>query len=173
MVAWVALVGVYEYEDDRNRKGNPLISAKAKGWIADPVVGFVYEPVVASGSSATLLNLIGAIWKEPPDFLSSTDDWREARERCMNSLTEQVLRTVQNSAVDAYDLELPDHSIISRFRSRLGLEKFQQIFNEIITEAREAGLVSDRLRIIDAAHLQAKADLFRLPWPCPRKRVQV
>ena len=49
--------------------------------------------------------------------------------------------------------------------SRLGPEKFQQIFNEIITQAREAGLVSDRLRIIDATHLQAKVDLFRLPEP--------
>ncbi len=111
-VGWVALVGVYEYEDDRDRKGNPLISAKAKVWIADPVVGFVYEPVVASGSSATLLNLIGAIWKEPPDFLSPTDDWREARERCMNSLAEQVLKTVQDSAVDAYDLELLDEMLV-------------------------------------------------------------
>ena len=35
--------------------------------------------------------------------------------------------------------------------------------NQIITQAREADLVSDRLRIIDATHLQAKIDLFRLP----------
>ena len=59
----------------------------------------------------------------------------------------------------------PDHSTLSRFRSRLGPEKFQQIFNEIITQAHEAGLVSDRLQIIDATHLQAKVDLFRLPQP--------
>jgi IS5 family transposase len=49
--------------------------------------------------------------------------------------------------------------------SRLGPEKFQQIFNQIITQARQAGLVSDRLQIIDATHLQAKVDLFRLPEP--------
>ena len=59
----------------------------------------------------------------------------------------------------------PDHSTLSRFRSRLGPEKFQQIFNEIIAQAHEAGLVSDRLQIIDATHLQAKVDLFRLPQP--------
>ena len=59
----------------------------------------------------------------------------------------------------------PDHSTLCRFRSRLGPEKFQQIFNEIITHARQAGLVSDRLQIIDATHLQAKVDLFRLPQP--------
>ena len=56
----------------------------------------------------------------------------------------------------------PDHSTVSRFRSRLGPEKFQEIFNEIIRRARKAGLVNDRLRIIDATDLQAKADLFRL-----------
>ena len=61
----------------------------------------------------------------------------------------------------------PDHSTLCRFRSRLGPEKFQQIFNEIITQARQAGLVSDRLQIIDATHLQAKVDLFRLPQPPP------
>jgi len=59
----------------------------------------------------------------------------------------------------------PDHSTLCRFRSRLGPEKFQQIFNQIITQTRQAGLVSDRLQIIDAIHLQAKVDLFRLPEP--------
>ena len=59
----------------------------------------------------------------------------------------------------------PDHSTLCRFRTRLGPEKFQQIFNQIITQAREAGLVSDRLQNIDATHLQAKVDLFRLPQP--------
>ena len=58
---------------------------------------------------------------------------------------------------------VPDHSTLCRFRSRLGSEKFQQIFIEVITQAGDAGLVSDRLQIVDATHLQAKADLFRLP----------
>ena len=61
----------------------------------------------------------------------------------------------------------PHYSVLCRFRSRLGAEKFQAIFNEIIRQAREAGLVHDRLRIIDATHLQAKVDLFRLPSPPP------
>jgi len=61
----------------------------------------------------------------------------------------------------------PDHSTLGRFRSRLGPEKFQQIFNQIITPARQAGLVSDRLQIIAATHLQAQADLFRLPESPP------
>jgi len=47
--------------------------------------------------------------------------------------------------------------------SRPEPEKFQQVFAEIITQAREAGLGSDWLRITDATHLQEKVDLFRLP----------
>jgi len=60
----------------------------------------------------------------------------------------------------------PDHSALCRFRARLGPEKFQAIFNQIIQQARAAGLVHDRLRIIDATHLAAQVDLFRLP-PTP------
>jgi len=62
----------------------------------------------------------------------------------------------------------PDHSVLCRFRSRLGPEKFQQIFNEIVQQARQAGLVDEKLQIIDATHLQAKVDLFRLPPPPPQ-----
>ena len=61
----------------------------------------------------------------------------------------------------------PDHSTIGRFRARLGPEKFQEIFNMIIARARAAGLIHDRVRIIDATHLQAKADPFRLPEAPP------
>ena len=60
----------------------------------------------------------------------------------------------------------PDHCALSRFRARLGPEKFQEIFNRIVQQARQGGLVHDRLRILDATHLAAKVDLFRLP-PTP------
>ena len=62
----------------------------------------------------------------------------------------------------------PDYSVLCRFRARLGAEKFQTIFNQIIQQARATGLVHDRLRIIDATHLAAKVDLFRLPQPPPQ-----
>ncbi len=57
--------------------------------------------------------------------------------------------------------------------SRLGAEKFREIFNHIIGRAREAELVSDRLRIIDATQLQAKADLSCLLQPPPGRPEQV
>lgn len=61
----------------------------------------------------------------------------------------------------------PDHTVLCRFRSRLGAETFQEIFNQIVHQAREAGLVDEKLQIIDATHLKAKVDLFRLPPPPP------
>lgn len=54
----------------------------------------------------------------------------------------------------------PDHTPLCRFRLRLGAEGFQKLFN--LVQAREKGLVSDRLHIIDATHPTAKVNLFRL-----------
>jgi IS5 family transposase len=56
----------------------------------------------------------------------------------------------------------PDHTVLCRFRQRLGAEGFQRLFNQVVEQARAQGLVSDRLHIIDSTHLTAKVDLFRL-----------
>ena len=56
----------------------------------------------------------------------------------------------------------PDHTTLCRFRQRLGAEGFQKLFNQVVEQARAQGLVSDRLHIIDATHMTAKVDLFRL-----------
>jgi len=56
----------------------------------------------------------------------------------------------------------PDHTVLCRFRQRLGAEGFQRLFNQVVEQARTQGLVSDRLHIIDATHMTAKVDLFRL-----------
>ncbi|MBW1954016.1 MAG: transposase, partial [Deltaproteobacteria bacterium] len=56
----------------------------------------------------------------------------------------------------------PDHTTLCRFRVRLGAEGFQQLFNQVVEQARAQGLVSDRLHIIDATDIAAKVDLFRL-----------
>jgi len=56
----------------------------------------------------------------------------------------------------------PDHTTLCRFRQRLGAEGFQQLFNQVVEQARDQGLVSDRLHILDATHMVAKVDLFRL-----------
>lgn len=50
---------------------------------------------------------------------------------------------------------LPDPSSLTYFRGRLGVDKHQQIFDELIVQAREHGLVRDRLRLKDATHVIA------------------
>ena len=51
--------------------------------------------------------------------------------------------------------ELPDASLLCRFRGRLGSEGFKKIFDQLVRLARQAGLIKDRLRLKDASHLIA------------------
>ncbi len=53
--------------------------------------------------------------------------------------------------------EVPNHTDGTYFRRRIGPERFGQIFQELVGQAREAGLVKDRLRLKDATHLLADA----------------
>jgi transposase len=50
---------------------------------------------------------------------------------------------------------LPDPSLLTYFRERVGADAHQQIFQELIAQAREHGLVKDRLRLKDATHVLA------------------
>lgn len=50
---------------------------------------------------------------------------------------------------------LPDASLLTRFRGRLKAEGFQRIFQKLVGIAREQGLVKDRLRLKDASHVIA------------------
>ena len=58
--------------------------------------------------------------------------------------------------------EPPDHTTLCRFRKRLGPKRFEALFNRIVAEARDKGLIDDKLHIIDSTHITAKVDLFRL-----------
>jgi IS5 family transposase len=51
--------------------------------------------------------------------------------------------------------DLPDPSLLSYFRGRLGVDGHQKIFQQVVTQARTAGLVRDRLRLKDATHVIA------------------
>jgi transposase len=53
------------------------------------------------------------------------------------------------------DSLLPVPSLLSQFRTRLGEERFTKVFNEVLRQAREKGLVKDRLRLKDATHVIA------------------
>ena len=62
----------------------------------------------------------------------------------------------------AIDESPPDSSSLTRFRDRLGEERFTQIFNQIVGLARQKGLISDRLSIVDSTHVKAKVDAFKM-----------
>lgn len=53
------------------------------------------------------------------------------------------------------DDELPDPSSLCVFRGRLGVDGYRGIFEEVVAQARELGLVKDRLRLKDATHVIA------------------
>ncbi len=50
---------------------------------------------------------------------------------------------------------LPDPTSLTKFRGRLGPEGFKNIFDQLISCARDANLVRDRLRLKDATHVIA------------------
>jgi transposase len=50
---------------------------------------------------------------------------------------------------------LPHHTLLTIFRNRLGVDKHQRIFDSFVSQARERGLVKDRLRLKDATHMIA------------------
>jgi transposase len=50
---------------------------------------------------------------------------------------------------------LPHHTTMTYFRHRLGDERMQQIFDALVGQARQLGLVKDRLRLKDATHIIA------------------
>ena len=49
----------------------------------------------------------------------------------------------------------PHSSSLSYFRGRLGEEGFRRVFDDLVGQARRAGLVKDRLRLKDASHVIA------------------
>lgn len=53
------------------------------------------------------------------------------------------------------DSPLPHHTLLTYFRRRLGWDKHQEIFDALVGQARERGLVKDRLRLKDATHIIA------------------
>ena len=57
--------------------------------------------------------------------------------------------------------DIPDRTLLGKFRARLGENKFNQIFNQIVRLASQVGLVDNRLRLIDCSAVKAKVDLYR------------
>lgn len=50
---------------------------------------------------------------------------------------------------------LPHHTLLTYFRERLGADAHQRVFDGVVAQARQHGLVKDRLRLKDATHIIA------------------
>jgi transposase len=78
-----------------------------------------------------------------------------------NLSDEQVVQRAKTDVAYRYFLGLsladkvPDSSSLCIFRGRLGVEGHRHIFQDVVTQAREHGLVKDRLRLKDATHVIA------------------
>ena len=66
------------------------------------------------------------------------------------------------------DEKAPDHSTLSKFRDRLGKVGFEAIFNRLVELARQQGIVSDELRIVDSTLQIANVDVLRANLKLPR-----
>jgi len=58
--------------------------------------------------------------------------------------------------------ETPHWTLLGKFKERLGENKFNQVFNQIVRLAQRAGLLNDKLRIIDCSAIEAKVDISSL-----------
>jgi transposase len=74
---------------------------------------------------------------------------RQVMER---TITDMAFRWFLGLGVHA---EIPNHTNGTHFRQRIGADSFQQVFQDLLTQAREHRLISDRLRLKDATHLFA------------------
>ena len=60
-----------------------------------------------------------------------------------------------------YDLgePLPDHSSLTRIRTRYGVEVFRRFFEAVVEQCQQAGLVWGRELYIDATKVEANASI--------------
>jgi len=57
--------------------------------------------------------------------------------------------------------DIPHWTLLGKFRERLGEERFTDLFNMVVVMAKEAGLLDEKLRIVDSTAVTAKVDVAR------------
>ena len=57
--------------------------------------------------------------------------------------------------------QTPDHTVLSRYRSRLGTKKLSNIFVILKVQLSSQGLMNETFTFIDASHLISKANLWQ------------
>lgn len=58
--------------------------------------------------------------------------------------------------------EVPHFTRLGDFKDRLGVDRFEDIFNLLVRSCREVGIISDELRIIDTTDQKSKVNLAKL-----------
>jgi transposase len=54
---------------------------------------------------------------------------------------------------------ISDHTFLTRFRARLGKARYEELFQQLVAQARKAGVVKDQLRLKDATHVLANISI--------------
>ena len=85
------------------------------------------------------------------DLLSMHYRWSD-RELLRHARVNMAVRLFLNIGVQT---KLPHHTSMVYFRQRVGADTIQEIFHDVLGQARDLGLVKDRLRLKDATHIIA------------------
>jgi IS5 family transposase len=85
------------------------------------------------------------------DLLSMQFRWSD-RELMRHAQVNLSVRLFLNIG---WQTKLPHHTSMTYFRQRVGADAMQRIFDDVLAQARDMGLVRDRLRLKDATHLIA------------------
>src|SRR3954468_22849208 len=85
------------------------------------------------------------------DLLSMHYRWSD-RELMRHAQVNMAVRLFLNLGCET---KLPHHTSMTYFRERVGTDAIQEIFDDVVAQARGMGLVRDRLRLKDATHVIA------------------
>lgn len=85
------------------------------------------------------------------DFLGIHFRWSD-RELMRHAQVNMAVRLFLDLGGDS---TLPHHTSMTYFRARVGADAIQEIFDDVVAQARTLGLVRDRLRLKDATHVIA------------------
>ncbi len=68
--------------------------------------------------------------------------------------------------------KVPDHTVFTQFRNRIGIETVIEVFEDIRNQLKKKGLMNEVFTFIDASHLISKADLWKERDEAIRKKYE-
>jgi len=85
-------------------------------------------------------------------FYGLSSEWRLVREIHLNLAYRWYI---------GYDLDepIPDHSVLSKARKRLGESFFRELFQWVVAKCETAGLIRGQVLLMDSTQVQADASL--------------